>query len=92
MEKELKQKVLYIAAQICLKHGVVAGVRVCQDWDGETDLLDSLTPTERHKLSYDYEQFNSNGVDFEPGHFPYDEMMISFYIAKALKTIADEEA
>jgi hypothetical protein len=38
-------------------------------------------------LHFEYEQFNSNGEDFEPGGFPYDKGYISTIIAFALDEI-----
>lgn len=88
LNDELREKVLRIAAEICWMNGSVAGDRVCQDWSGETKNLDSLTKGEKNQLLYLYEQFNSNGEDYEEGYFPYDEMLISFVIARALEVMA----
>jgi len=85
---ELDTKVLRLAAQICWMHGRHAGGRVCQDWTGKTDILDSLTEQERDHLEREYEAFNSNGQDFIPGYFPYDEMSISFDVAYHLEGMA----
>lgn len=90
MADELSRKVLKLAAQICWMHGNVAGNRVCQDWSGKVDILDSLTIEERDQLSFDYQQYNSNGEDFEPGYFPYDEMLISFIVARKLELMAEK--
>lgn len=90
MTPELERKVLKLAAQICWMHGEIAGNRICQDWSGDTDFLDLLTPEDRDALARQYEQYNSEGRDFEPGYFPYDEMMISFVIARALETMAKD--
>lgn len=84
---KLNTKILKIAAQICWLHGDVTGDRICQDWNGKTDILDSLTLEERNKLAFQYQQYNSNGEDFDPGYFPYDEMLISFIIARALECL-----
>lgn len=92
MTEELIKKVLRIAAQICRMHGEIAGHRICQDWSGETDLLDDLTSRERDHLSFWYQQHNSGGQDFEPGYFPYDEMLISFIIARTLDVMSDGPA
>ena len=89
MTKELARKVLKIAAQICRMHGEIAGHRICQDWSDETSLLDDLTQRERDHLSFWYQQYNSDGQDFEWGYFPYDEMLISFIIARTLDTMAE---
>lgn len=88
MNDELKQKVIKLAAQLCWMHGHVAGRRTCQDWSGETTLLDDLTPDERNQLSMQFEDFNSSGEDYIPDFFPYDEMLISFFVARALDLIA----
>ena len=80
----LDQKVLKLAAQICWMNGH----NTCSDWSDSTDILDSLTPSERDTLMRQYEDFNSNGDDFEPGYFPLDTMMISFVVARALEIIA----
>jgi len=87
MNRELITKVIKLAAQICWMHGSIAGDRICQDWSGETDALDSLTPEERDILQRQYQDYNSGGADFLPGYFPYDEMVISFAIARALELI-----
>jgi hypothetical protein len=91
MNEQLKVKVLKLAAQICKMHGDIAGDRICQDWSKETDVLDSLAPQERDELMFLYEKWNSNGADFEPGHFPYDEMLISFVIGYVLELLALEK-
>ena len=90
MDAKLKIKVLKIAAQICSMHGSVAGDRICQDWSGDTAWLDSLTDKERDELQFQFEQWNSNGNHFEPGYFPYDEMVISFIISHALEIMFNE--
>lgn len=90
MTDELKRKVLKLAAQICWMHGSLAGDRICQDWSSKTDILDSLTSEERDCLVYQYEQYNSQGTDFEPGYFPYDEMLLSFFVAKALEMMSED--
>lgn len=87
MSDELICKVLKLAAQICRMHGYVAGNRVCQDWSERTDVLDSLTDEEKTALYFRYEQHNSGGLDFLPGRFPYDEMLISFIVATALEAM-----
>lgn len=89
MKQELVNKVLKLAAQIAWMHGSVVGNRVCQDWSGETNVLDSLTQEERDKLFLQYEQYNNSGEDFELGYFPYDEMLISFIIARALEVMSE---
>lgn len=80
----LDKKVLKIAAQICRLNGTRASDRACQDWREDTKILDSLTPEEKDSLSLQYEEFNSNGEDFESGYFPYDEMTVSYIVARAL--------
>jgi hypothetical protein len=90
MKQELAVKVLKLAAQIAWMHGAIAGNRACQDWSGETDVLDSLTQEERDELFLQYEQYNSGGEEFELGYFPYDEMLISFIIARALEVMGDK--
>lgn len=89
MDEALQQKVIKLAAQICWMHGHVAGNRLCQDWSGETDVLDSLTTDERNKLQWQFEEMNSQGDDYIEDYFPYDEMVISFNIAHALDLIAN---
>jgi hypothetical protein len=91
MTDDFTIKVLKIAAEICWRHGSVAGDRICQDWDGDTSLLDTLTEQERDKLQFEYEQFNSGGKDYESGYFPYDEMVISFVIAHALTQMIERK-
>lgn len=88
MNKALQNKVLRIAAEVCWLHGLVAGNRTCQDWGGETAILDSLTGDEKNQLMYQFEQYNSNGDDYEEGYFPHDEMVISYVMAHALEIIA----
>lgn len=88
---KLTIKILKLAAQICWMHGEIAGNQVCQDWSGETNILDTLTDEEKNKLIFDYEQFNSGGADYRPGRFVYDEMIISFTIARALEIITEQE-
>ena len=88
MDDELKTKVLRLAAQICWMHGSIAGDRICQDWSNDTNILDTLTEAERNILSEQYEEWNSNGEDYEPGYFPYDEMFISFIVARALNVMS----
>jgi len=86
---DLERKVLKLAAQICTLHGEVAGNRICQDWSTDTDILDSLTDEEKDQLAYQYQQWNSRGQDYEPGYFPYDEMLVSFIVARALEVMSE---
>lgn len=89
MNEQLRKKVLSLAAQICWMHGSVAGDRTFGDWSADTKVLDSLTPQERDQLLFQLEQYNSDGKDFEPGYFPYDEMVISFAVARALEVMTE---
>lgn len=91
MNDGLKRKALKLAAQICWMHGNIAGDRMCQDWSDKEDVLDSLTLEERNTLQWNYEQHNSNGEDYEEGYFPYDEMVISFTIARALEIMLEAD-
>ena len=90
---ELTIKVLKLAAQICWMHGSVAGNRICQDWSGKNDVIDTLTEEERRLLAYQYEQMNSNGRDFDPEHLAFhDEMMVSFYVGHSLDLLLADTA
>lgn len=85
-DSELMVKVLKIAAQICWMHGRVAGDRVCQDWGGPTDVLDSLTHEELDRLQLEFEEWNSGGEDYIEGYYgwAWDEMCVSFAVARQL--------
>lgn len=91
MEKSLQAKILKIASEICWMHGSIAGDRVCQDWSGKKEIIESLTVDEKNELMKAYEEFNSNGEDYEKYYFPYDEMVISFVVAKAIENILVDE-
>lgn len=52
----------------------------------------SLTQEERDTLFFQYEQYNSSGEDFELGYFPYDEMLISFIVARALEILSEAQS
>lgn len=82
MNEQLRKKVLELAAQICWMHGSLAGDRTYRDWSADTKVLDSLTPEERHQLAV-------NGKDFKKKYFAYDEMVISFTVAKALEVMIE---
>lgn len=85
MSDELRDKIIRLAAQICWKYGGVVGNMICQDWDGDTSVLDSLTEEERDYMMREFEEDNSGGEDFIPGYFPYDGMVISFLAAYFLE-------
>ena len=89
---EFHIKVLKLAAEICWMHGSNAGDRVCQDWSGSMDILNSLSPEEKDTLYLQYQQYNSDGKEFKSGEFPYDEMMISFMAARALELMISNKA
>lgn len=90
---ELTIKLLKLAAQICWMHGSIAGNRICQDWSGDNDVLDTLTEKDRLLWAYQFEQMNSHGRDFDPENLGFhDEMVVSFYVAHSLDLfIADNE-
>lgn len=90
MDNELKSKVLKLAVQICQMHGSIAGDRFCQDWSDDEVVLDSLTEAERDLLLKQYEDYNSGGADYIEGYFPYDEMYLSYVIARALELMVNE--
>lgn len=95
ISEDLKLKVMQCAVRILFMHGSVAGDRCCQDWsgaDGENpDVF--FTKEEKDYLSFNYEQWNSNGEDYDPDRDSmHDEMVASFAIACALKSIAEPQA
>ena len=73
-------------------HGSVAGDRCCQDWSGrEEDAPENIfTPEELDDLSFNLEQHNSNGEDYDKSyHGMHDEMIASFAIAVAIENMIE---
>ena len=98
MNKELEVKILRLASQICFMHGNVAGDRCCQDWGAyrqdrdSTENIDALTGEEKQFLNKQFEDYNSDGRDYDPNHTGFhDEMCVSFMIGEALKKLAESK-
>ena len=90
MDKSIKRetiiKVLNYASKILAMHGSIAGDRCCQDWSGESDPYEDFTKEERQALSFNYQQYNSDGDDYDPDFDGFgDEMVLSFTLSHALK-------
>lgn len=90
MDKKLKNKILKLAVEILRMHGNIAGNRICQDWDGEMVNIDALTPEEKNQIMMVFENYNSEGRDYEPDYFPLDEMVISYAIAANVELMIDD--
>jgi len=89
----LDLKILAIAEEICRLYSHELGSRICQDWPGNPLTPDTLSNDEKEELYKQYEQYNSNGTDYEPGlHNFHDGMMLSLYIATALHRLRTDTA
>ncbi len=92
ISRALEAKVIRCAAKILFMHGSSVGDRTCQDWSGTADNNPDVFFTEKEKddLSFNYEQWNSGGEDYDQCFSGmHDEMVASFAIAKALESILE---
>lgn len=92
---ETKLKILKYAVVILSEHGSIAGDRCCQDWSIDSEEIEApetgFTDEEKKAISFNYQQWNSNGTDYDPDHmFFHDEMSVSFMLSRAVELIVKE--
>lgn len=94
MTKETELKILRYASAILSEHGRVAGDRCCQDWSIDPSEIkppeDGFSKEEKQDISFNYQQWNSGGSDYDPDFmFFHDEMSVSFMLSHAIDKIAE---
>ena len=90
-----KLKILKYTVAILSEHGAIAGDRCCQDWSIDAEEIESpetgFSNEEQKAISFNYQQWNSNGTDYDPDHmFFHDEMSVSFMLSRAVELIVKE--
>jgi len=92
LSKETELKILKYAVAIISEHGSIVGDRCCQDWSLDPrDIAppnEAFTKEEQQSISFNFEQFNSDGKDYDEEYlFFHDEMSVSFMLSHALEQI-----
>ena len=95
ISKETEVKILKYASAILTAHGSIAGDRCCQDWSINEEEIESpeegFTKKEKQAISFNYEEWNSDGADYDDNHlFFHDEMSVSFMLSHALGLMVNE--
>ena len=95
ISEETKLKILKYAVVILSEHGSVAGDRCCQDWSIDEEEIEApetgFTEDEKKDISFNYQQWNSNGEDYDPDFLGFgDEMSVSFMLSRALELMVKE--
>lgn len=90
ISKETEVKILKYASAILTAHGSIAGDRCCQDWSIDEEEIESpeegFTKEEKQAISFNFEEWNSNGADYDEDHlFFHDEMSVSFMLSRAIE-------
>ena len=93
--EETKLKILKYAAVMLSEHGLMSGDRTCQNWSVDEEGIEApdtgFTDNEKKDISFNYEQWNSNGEDYDPDcMFFHDEMSVSFMLSRAIELIVKE--
>ena len=95
INEKTKLKILKYAVVLISEHGSVAGSRCCQDWSINPDEItppeDGFTEDEKKAIAFNYEQYNSDGEDYDADClFFHDEMSVSFMLSHALGLMVNE--
>ena len=95
ISEKTKLKILKYAVVIINEHGSIAGDRCCQDWSIDKEVIESpetgFTKQEQEDISFNHEQWNSNGEDYDPDFTGFgDEMSVSFMLSRALDIMVKE--
>lgn len=90
LTKETEIKILEYASAILSSHGSIAGDRICQDWSIDEEEIEppeeGFTKEEKQAIAFNYEQWNSDGKDYDPEFvFFHDEMSVSFMLSRAIE-------
>ena len=95
ISKKTKIKILKYAVALLREHGSNTGDRCCQDWSISADEIippeTSFTNKEKQRISFNYEQWNSDGEDYDPEHTYFnDEMVVSFMLSRAIELMIED--